>query len=424
MLVLATVLLVVGIFAVWANRLLFNPTNWANTSTRLLNDPRIRNTTANYLVDQIYANVNVPGLIQEGLPTRLQPLAAPAAGALRNAAVQGVDLALQRPRVQSLWANANHAADQTFINVVNGGHGAVGTRNGEVTLNLGLILDNVATRLGLPSDLSSKLPPNVAQLTIFKSKQLKVIQNGGKAIKGLAIGLSVLVVLLYVLAIALARGRRRRALLMVGVSGAVAGVVVLLGRSILSSQVAGALTNDASLRPTITAAVGITTEMLTEIAGACIFVGIAFILAASFAGEARWARSAREAIAPFLRDRPVETYAIALAAMVLLFLWDPIPATGKPLGMLILLALAMLGTYMLRRQTMAEFPEAQKGATSERLRARVDAARGRREEAKPPIAGGAPATVSEQLQQLADLQANGALTPSEYEAAKQKLLHT
>ncbi len=84
-----TLLLVVGIFSIWANRLLFNPDNWSNTSTQLLQNADIRSTTANYLVDQLYANVDVTGLISSGLPPRLVPLAAPAAGALRNVAVKG-----------------------------------------------------------------------------------------------------------------------------------------------------------------------------------------------------------------------------------------------------------------------------------------------------------------------------------------------
>ena len=42
--------------------------------------------------------------------------------------------------------------------------------------------------------------------------------------------------------------------------------------------------------------------------------------------------------------------------MALIFIWDPIPATGKPAGIIVFLALAFLGTYLLRRQTAAEFP--------------------------------------------------------------------
>ena len=219
-----TLLLIVGMFAIWANRLLFNPDNWSNTSTQLLENPDIRSATANYLVDELYANVDVPGLIKSGLPPALQGLAAPAAGALRNGAVSATELALTRPRVQNLWAQANRAADQTFIAVVNGGGPRVSVNQGVVTLNLGVILDNVAARLGLPSNLSSKLPPNIANLTIFKSGQLKTVQDAGKAIKGLALWLTILCPLLYALAILLAAGHRRRTLMTVGFAGIFAGL--------------------------------------------------------------------------------------------------------------------------------------------------------------------------------------------------------
>ena len=56
-----TVLAVLGIFAVWANRQLLNPDNWANTSAKLLENADVRNGTSNYLVGQLYANVNAPG---------------------------------------------------------------------------------------------------------------------------------------------------------------------------------------------------------------------------------------------------------------------------------------------------------------------------------------------------------------------------
>jgi hypothetical protein len=42
--------------------------------------------------------------------------------------------------------------------------------------------------------------------------------------------------------------------------------------------------------------------------------------------------------------------------MALIFIWDPIPATGKAAGILTFLALAFFGTYLLRKQTAEEFP--------------------------------------------------------------------
>ena len=81
------VLAVLAIFAVWANRQLLNPDNWANTSTQLLEHPEIRAATSNYQVGQLYANVDVAGELRSKLPPALQGVAAPLAGALRNVAV-------------------------------------------------------------------------------------------------------------------------------------------------------------------------------------------------------------------------------------------------------------------------------------------------------------------------------------------------
>jgi hypothetical protein len=416
-----TVLLVVGIFATWANRLLFSPDNWSNTSTQLLQDANVRSSTANYLVDQLYANVNVSGLLKEGLPTQLQGLAAPAAGALRNAAVQGAELALSRPRVQQLWAQANRAADQTFIDIVNGRKGTVAVNQGVVSLDLASILNNIASRLGLPSDIASKLPPSVATLVIFKSNQLKYVQNGGKAIKGLALWLTIIVPLLYILALFLAKGHRRRTLMTIGFAGVLAGVLVILARSILQGQVVASLTNDASLQVTIRHVYNIATAILNDVASGVIFIGILLVAAAWFAGPARPSRSSRQAIAPFLREQTVATYGIVVGLLVLLFIWDPIPATSKPLGILVFTVLALLGTYILIQQTGVEFPEARSGAATHAIRGRVADMRERRRQHGNPHPAAGP-TTADQLAQLADLRDRGAISPDEYQAAKSKLL--
>jgi hypothetical protein len=416
-----TLLLVLAMFSVYANRLLFNPDNWSTTSTRLLQNSNVRSATAGYLTDQLYANVNISQLLSSALPPQLQKLASPAAGALRSGVEGAINLALTRPAVQSLWEKANRAADQTLIDVVNGKKGAVTVNQGVVTLNLGTILDNMASRLGISANVTSKLPPNVANLTLFKSNQLKFIQNVGNAIQGLALGLTIAFPLLYAAAIALARGRRRRTLMNVGWACIFAGVVVFFGRSIMQTQIASALTNDAALHATISDVVGIATEILVTVAGAVIFTGLLLVAAAFIAGPTRFARTVREALAPFLRDRPVASYAVTLGLLLLLFIWDPIPATGTPAGIITFTALALFGTFLLRRQTEREFPDARPGAATERMRRRWREMRGGRAEPTAQPGGSGP-TQAEQLQQLSDLRDHGAITAGQFEAAKDQLL--
>jgi hypothetical protein len=165
---LTTLLAVAGMFAVWANRQLLNPDNWSSTSTQLLQNATIRDATANYVVDRMYATVDVSALIKSGLPKSFQPLAGPAAGALRNAAVQSVKLALVRPQAQDLWARANRRAAQALVTIIDGGKGPVTVTRGVVTLDLASIVGYIAGRLGLPATVGSKLPASAANLEILR----------------------------------------------------------------------------------------------------------------------------------------------------------------------------------------------------------------------------------------------------------------
>ncbi len=153
-----------------------------------------------------------------------------------------------------------------------------------------------------------------------------------------------------------------------------------------------------------------------------MFIGIVLVAAAWFAGPARPAYATRHAISPFLREQAVATYGIVLGILVLLFIWNPIPATGKPLGILVFTVLALLGTYILIGQTAREFPDAPSGAATQAIRARMASARSRRQQPGNPHTPNAPST-SEQLSQLADLRDRGAISPDEYQAAKEKLLN-
>ena len=118
--VVASILSLFSIMALWANRQVLNTDNWASSSSKLLESSAIRTSVATFLVDKLYANVNVQGELQQALPAQFKPLAGPAAGGLRNLAQQGVEQLLQRPRVQALWENANRAAQKQLLKLLEG----------------------------------------------------------------------------------------------------------------------------------------------------------------------------------------------------------------------------------------------------------------------------------------------------------------
>jgi hypothetical protein len=348
-----TVLAVVGIFAIWANRQMLNPDNWADTSTKLLQDPTIEHALSNYLVNQLYANVDVPDALAARLPAQLKPLSGPLSGALQNVAIAGADRLLAGSRTQKVWRAANRAAVEELVAVIDGHHGAVDYNGGKVTLDLTQVLSSLSDRLGIPN-LSSKLPPSAAQLTILKSNQIKAVQDGGRILRGLALLLTILVPLLYVLAVFLAQDRRREALMRVGFAIVIAGLVVFLARKLAVSVVTSSLVKNESIRPAAHNVLEIATAMLSEIAGAFVVVGVPLILAAWFAGPSRWATRARQTIAPLMRDHAWWAFGAVAVLLVLIFIWGPIPATHRLAGIIVFSVLALGGTEVLRRQIERE----------------------------------------------------------------------
>src|SRR5436190_19706806 len=134
---LATVLTVLAIFALWVNRQALDTSDWTRTSTRLLADERIRSALSAYLVDQLYANVDVAAQLRSLAPKDLKPLAGPAAGGLREVLSQAAQEAFKLPRVQNAWRQANRIAHRRFVAVVEGKkQGAIQVKRGEVTLDL------------------------------------------------------------------------------------------------------------------------------------------------------------------------------------------------------------------------------------------------------------------------------------------------
>ena len=257
--------------------------------------------------------------VERRLPRNLRPVAQPLAGVLQNAAVTAANRALANGKVQLVWRQANRAADQKMVSIVNGGKGAVDSNNGVVVLDLSGIIKSITDRLGLP-DVSGKLPANVAHLTVLKSDQLALVQNGGKAVKPGAGADDPRPAALRARA-ALARGRRRKTLMTIGIAAVAAGVVVLAGRSVLETQTVDSLVKNPPTSTPRGAWCRSRRQMLSEIAGAFIVVGVPLILAAWFAGPSRLATRGRKLVAPVLPDEPLWAFGFVALIMILIFIW-------------------------------------------------------------------------------------------------------
>ena len=459
LLVLATIIGIPAAFAVWVNRQALNTANWASTSGQILENKQVQTTLSTYLVHELFTNVNVAGDLKAVLPQQLQPLAGPAAAGLQQLAGSAAPKVLASPQAQAAWVQANIAAHKELMKVLNGGGPVASTKAGVVTLNLHALVSQVAATLGISSQVAAvqsklagssgasakaaaqkklgiTLPPSNGQLVILRSNQLKTAQDIANGVKNLAIVLPALALLLFALAVYLARGRRRRVLRTTGWCFVLIGVVLLLIRRVGGNAVVNGLVKVPANKPAVHDVWNIGTSLLYSLAVAMIVYGIVVVAAAWLAGSTRPATAIRRGLAPSLRERPAVAYAAAEGVLLLAVVWGPTPALRNIWWILVFAVLLALGVTMLRRQAAREFPDIEQGQAPHDFEARRAQSRAG-EAASPPPAGipatvgaaaaNAPSTASstgrvEALERLAALRDSGAITNDEYQAEKTQVM--
>jgi uncharacterized membrane protein HdeD (DUF308 family) len=116
-----------------------------------------------------------------------------------------------------------------------------------------------------------------------------------------------------------------------------------------------ALTTNDSDKIAVNHAWAIGTQLLRNTGINAIIYGLGIIFAAWIAGASRPARWVRRKLAPTMRDHPVVIYGVVALVLCLILLAGPTDAQ-RIFPLLILFAFAFVGTEVLRRQTIREFP--------------------------------------------------------------------
>ncbi len=448
--ILGSVLAFLSVFAIWIERQALNTDDWVSTSDRLIQNQTIRAAVGDYLVDQLYENVDVEAELKAILPGDTKDLAGPAAGGLRQVAGDGAERVLETSTAQSLWEDANRSAHEQLIAVLEDKGDAVSTDEGNVSLNLGSLLTNLAGQVGIGQQLAEKLPPDAGQIVILRSDELKTAQNIAIAIKGLALVLSILTFVAFAAAIYISREGRWVTVLYSGIGLVAAGFAVIVVREIAGGIVVDQLVKTESAKPAGEATWSIATSLMTSIASTVIVIGVLFAIAGWLASPTASARGTRRVLAPVLRHHVAYVYTGLALVVCFYFLSGPVQGLRSFLTILIVAGMAAFGIHELRKQTAEEFPDADYsdvfGQTRDKVVSAVkdanigervgeQASKLRRPEARRPSGeegtteaatatlpvGGEDARL-QRLERLAALREKGVLTDEEFAAEKSRLL--
>jgi hypothetical protein len=374
LLALGALLAFLSVFAIWVERQALDTGEWVNTSGRLIRDATIRSALSEYLVEQIYENVDVERKVEEALPGDTKELAGPASSGLRQVAGPGVEKVLETGTAQGLWETANRTAHEQLMAVLENKKESVNTANGEVKLNLGNLLTNLAGQVGLGKSLAEEIPPDSGNITILKSEQLKTAQDIVIAIKGLALLLSILTFLVFGLAIYLTQGGRWVTVLFSGVALIIAALLVLVLRQVAGGIVVDQLVKQENVKPAAEAAWSIGTSLMVSIATTIIVVGVFFGISGWLSSPTGAARGTRRVLAPAL-DRYLPYCYGGLVLILGIYL---LTASGVGLRtfltVVVLGIMAALGLRELSKQTAEEFPGVTFGEVMAPTRQAIDKA--------------------------------------------------
>jgi hypothetical protein len=356
--VAASIMLILATSAVWVRVQLLDTDIWVETSSKLLNEPTVKEAVSVHLIDVVYEETDVVAGLQEGLPFELEGLAAPLAGALRDPLAGGAEQILSSDRFQDLWQGANRAGHETLVAVLRDEAGnGVSTSDGVVALELKPLVVEVAQTQGLSASLLEELPDDAGRVVIFESDELAAVQTTVAVLEFLAWVLLAMVVGLYAAALYLAAGRRIALTRNIGWSLITVGLLIVIGRAIALRRLLDAMFEDPGSRRLADATAAVATVLLEEMGWALVIYGLFFVAFTALLGDHHWALTARRAVAPILNS----SAAAVVGATVLLLLFvvwlNPGQAFDRWITAFILSGLIVAAVTALSVSTRTEFPE-------------------------------------------------------------------
>jgi hypothetical protein len=379
LIVLGCILAPISVIGIWTANQVSDTNRYVENVSPLIHEPAIQAALTNKISAQIDAHLPIQTLTNQAADTlsskgftRVGTLLHSFSGSLASA-VQGfihtqVAKIVKSQQVATLWVQLNRRVHAQLVNALSGQGGnnsAVTTSNGKVVLNLGPFIDLVKTKLAAKGlSIVSSIPKINPQFALFSDKYLVKAQSGYRLLNDLKIVLPIVTLLLLGAGIYVARGHRRALIgagLGLAASMLVLGIALAIARSIyLNSVPSNVLPSDAAsvLYDTLV-------RFIKDGLRILLVVGLLVAIAAFFTGPSvtavrtrqglsrglGWLRSSGERAG--VRTGPVGSWtyqhrtalrisAVALFALIFVFLATPSATSAIVLAILLLVVLGLI----------------------------------------------------------------------------------
>lgn len=254
LIVLGALLAPIAVVSAWAQGIVDDTDRWVATVGPLSDDPTVQAAVTNRLTDAIVDAVNVEQLAADatgavadlGLPPLVTSAVESLQGPLVNAATdfirRGVSNVVTSDAFSTAWVEANRTAHEQLVAVLQGDPEAIAGigADGTLSVNLTTVIEAVKSALvDRGFDIVQRLPEINASFALVQSADLVKLQSAYRLLHALGTWLPWLSILLLAGGVVAAQ-RRSRALVVAGLSLAVAmlllGLALTIGRSVYASS--------------------------------------------------------------------------------------------------------------------------------------------------------------------------------------------
>lgn len=307
LIVVACLLAPLSVVSVWARGEVTDTDRYVATVAPLAQDPVIQDAVATRITEEIFKYIDVQTLANDAVSTitenrNLPPRQAAALEALIGPVTQGIESytgdavnkVVTSEQFANAWAEANRAVHEQLDAALSGQYAdkAVGIENGQVTLDLGQVIDQVKQRLiDKGFSVASKIPSTQATIVLFDAPNAASAQAAYSLLNTVGFWLPIIAVVLALAGVFICH-TPRKALTWLGFGLLVAMTLMVgllaVGRTYYLTQLPSTVNSAAA-----TAFFDQLTGFLKQSLWAGAAAGLVLFLAGLVLGENRGARGLR-----------------------------------------------------------------------------------------------------------------------------------
>ena len=196
---LGAIFLLIANIAFWAGFTLLNTDGWVAAVGPLTKDPTVSSILSQYVVAQLFEQVDIDQAAKDALPPEIQNLSGPLVAGLQKLADDMVTSLIQSDAFNNVWVGLNRVGHTAVMKVLKGEGDHLYFQDGNLVLDLSNVYDFVEKEIGL-TDLELIPEADQGRLVLFHSQQVAILQEVVSYLTAFAFLMPLLTLLAFVLA--------------------------------------------------------------------------------------------------------------------------------------------------------------------------------------------------------------------------------